>query len=361
MDPLRVAVIGCGKAGQAQLHWFAANPHCDIVAVYDPLTERAQACAEQYAAACPASWQEAAAFPGADLVSLCGPESARAQQALRAISAGKHVLCEKPFANTLDECDAMISAAARERVMLLAYFNMRFHPVVACVDAHLDQIGSIYAARFSYTQFRTTVNWRHGMAQGGGVLKSQGVHALDLALRWLGTVKTVSGEMAIIHPGREVEDFALVNLRFDSGAIGEVYTSYADRGPEDMRVVLQGNLGKLEFCLSPYVPQDNRVWLLQGGQRRQLPLRQPSSIDPVYPGLLDCSQRAIFHLVDHVRAVQPTDLDGHAGRRTIELVLAAYESQRRGKKIVLPLASFDSASLVDCFPRFAGAGDSLSE
>lgn len=361
MDPLRVAVIGCGKAGQAQLHWFAAHPGCEIVAVYDPLTERAQARAQQYAAACPASWREATAFPAADLISLCGPESARAQQALHAISAGKHVLCEKPFANNLDECDAMISAAARASVMLLAYFNMRFHPVVACVDAHLDQIGSIYAARFSYTQFRRTVNWRHGIAQGGGALKSQGVHALDLALRWLGPVKTVSGEMAIIHPGREVEDFALVNLRFESGAIGEVYTSYTDRRPEDMRVALQGNLGKLEFCLSPYVPGDNRVWLLKGGQRQELSLRAPTAIDPVYPGLLDCSRRAIFHLVDHVRADQPTDLDGNAGRRTIELVLAAYESQRRGAKIALPLASFEGASLADCFPRFAADGDALSE
>ena len=160
------------------------------------------------------------------------------------------------------------------------------------------------------------------------MLKSQGVHALDLALRWLGPVKTVSGEMAIIHPEREVEDFALVNLRFASGAIGEVYTAYTDRQSEDMRVALQGNLGKLEFCLSPYIPGDNRVWMLKAGQRHELPLRQPTAIDPVYPGLLDCSQRTIHHLVDHVRSGQPTDLDGQAGRRTIELVLAAYESQR---------------------------------
>ena len=361
MDVLRVAVIGCGKAGMAQMHWFAAHPHCEIAAVYDPLTERAESCAEKFRAISLSSWQEAAEYASAELVSLCGPESVRAEQALYAIEIGKHVLCEKPFANTLDQCDAMISAAEHKGVMLLAYYNMRFHPVVAAVDAHITEIGSIYAARFSYTQFRTTLGWRHQLDQGGGVLKSQGVHALDLALRWLGPVQTVSGEMAIIHPDREVEDFALVNLRFESGAIGEVYTAYTDRQPEDMRVALQGKLGKLEFCLSPYRPGDNRIWLLKSGQRREIPLREATVTDPVYPGLLDCSQRAIFHLVDHVRAGKPSALDGHAGRQTIELVLAAYESQRRGTKVALPLETFDHESLVDCFPHFSADGDTLSD
>lgn len=361
MAKLRLAVIGCGKAGRAQLHWFAAHPQCEIIAVHDPQTERAKACAQQYTAAISASWKEAAAHPDVELVSLCGPESVRARHALYAIKAGKHVLCEKPFASTLAECDSMIRAAECNQVMLLVYYNMRFHPVVNAVDAHIAEIGSIYAIRLSYTQFRTTLNWRHRLEQGGGVLKSQGVHALDLALRWLGPALTVSGEMAIIHAQREVEDFALAHLRFANGAIGEVYAAYTDRGPEAMRVALQGNLGKLEFCLSPYQPEENGVWLQKAGQRRKIPLREATVIDPVYPGLLDCSQRAIFHLVDHVRAGKPTPLDGHAGRQTIELVLAAYESQRRGTKIALPLESFDTGSLADCFPRFVADGDDLSD
>ena len=77
----------------------------------------------------------------------------------------------------------------------------------------------------------------------------------------LGPVNTVSGEMAIIHGGREVEDFALVNLRLESGAIAEVYTAYTDRQPEEMRAQLQGMRGKLEFCLNPYLPERNGVWL----------------------------------------------------------------------------------------------------
>ena len=359
MDKLSVAVIGCGKAGLAQLHWFAAHPQCQIVAVYDPETERARQGAKEYGAASASSWQAAASYGEADLISLCGPESARAEQAVYALDHGKHVLCEKPFANSLDECDRMIAAAARNMKMLLAYYNMRFHPVVEAVDEHIADIGSIYAARFSYTQFRTSISWRHRLEQGGGVLKSQGVHAIDLALRWLGPVKTVSGETSIIHVGREVEDFALANLRFESGAIGEIYTAYTDRQPEDMRVALQGNLGKIEFCLSPYFPEKNGVWLQTGGERREIALRPPAVIDPVYPGLLDCSQRAIQHVVDHVLAEKPTHLAGDAGRKTIEIVLAAYESQRRGTKIALPLSSFELDTLADCFPRFAGAGDTL--
>ena len=358
---LGVAVIGCGKAGQAQLHWFARQAKCEIVALFDPLAEKARQAAAAYNAAFLPSWQAAASYAGADLVSLCGPESVRAQQAIFALENGKHALCEKPFANTLDECDQMINAAERCERMLLAYYNMRFHPVVHAVDEQINAIGPVYAARFSYTQFRSNLSWRHRIEQGGGVLKSQGVHAIDLALRWLGPVKTVSGEMAIIHGGREVEDFALVNLRLESGAIGEVYTAYTDRQPEEMRAQLQGKLGKLEFRLNPYLPERNGVWLKKAGLKRRIALRQAAEIDPVYPGLMDCSHGAIKHVVNHLVAGRPSPLDGRAGRRSIEVVLAAYESQRRRTKIELPLRSFELDSLADCFPRFSGGDEPLTE
>ncbi|MCY4072286.1 MAG: Gfo/Idh/MocA family oxidoreductase [Chloroflexi bacterium] len=358
---LGVAVIGCGKAGQAQLHWFARHAKCAIAALFDPLAEKGRQAAAAYNAPFLSSWQAAASYDGVDLVSLCGPESVRAEQAIFALENGKHVLCEKPFANTLDECDQMIAAAERCERMLLAYYNMRFHPVVHAVDEHIDAIAPVYAARFSYTQFRTNLSWRHRIEQGGGVLKSQGVHAIDLALRWLGPVNTVSGEMAIIHGGREVEDFALVNLRLQSGAIAEVYTAYTDRQPEEMRAQLQGMRGKLELRLNPYLPERNGVWLKQAGATRCIALRQASEIDPVYPGLLDCSGAAIKHLVDQLAAGRPSPLDGRAGRRSIEIVLAAYESQRRRTKIKLPLESFELDSLADCFPRFSPGDGPLTE
>ena len=150
---LGVAVSGCGKAGLAQLHWFARHPNCKIVALYDPDESKANACAKKYGAPTLPSYEALANHAQVDLISLCGPESARCQQALSALENGTHVLCEKPFANSLDECDAMIAAAARHQLSLLAFFNMRFHPVVQAVEDRVAEIGSIYAARFSYTQF----------------------------------------------------------------------------------------------------------------------------------------------------------------------------------------------------------------
>jgi len=231
----------------------------------------------------------------------------------------------------------------------------------AAVDAGVDGIGALYAARFSYTQFRTAVNWRHKLEQGGGVLKSQGVHAIDLALRWLGPARSVSGELAIIHPAREVEDFALINLRFANGAVGEVYAAYTDRQPEAMTAALQGTRGKINFCLSPYQPAMNQVSISRQGETKAVALSEHAALDPVYPGLLHCSQRAIAHIVDGLLNGRPSSLDGAAGRRSIEIVLAGYDSQRRGTKVRLPLVSFEGASLADCFLRFDAGPHDLQE
>ncbi len=361
MSTVNVGIIGCGKAGQAQLHWFARNPACRIAGVYDPVQEKAEDCARLYGAAVFRDWKTLAAHADINFVSVCGPESARAEQAVYACQHGKDVLCEKPFANTLAECDQMIAAAESSRVLLMAFFNLRFHPVVNAIDEIVADLGPIYASRISYTQFRTGVSWRHKLEQGGGVLKSQGVHPVDLAIHWIGPVASVGGEMMIVHPEREVEDFALATLRFASGAVGEIYSCYTDRQEEAMYGDLQGMAGKISFVLSPYRPELNRVLLHAGGSTQAIPLRQPDVIDPVYPGLMDGSKRAVDHMVECVATRTPSPLNGVLGRQSIEIVLAAYESQRRGTKVCLPLKALETVSLQDCFPHFDAGNERLVE
>jgi predicted dehydrogenase len=325
------------------------------------MPEKARECVERYGGTTFDSWQQLASHRQIDLVSICGPESVRAAQAVFTCQRGKDTLCEKPLANSLLECDRMLSAAEANNVSLMTFFNMRFHPVVNAISEVLPEIGPIYALRLDYTQFRTSVGWRHRLEQRGGVLKSQGVHPIDLAMHWVGPVETVSGEMSVVHPEREVEDFALITVRFQNGAVGEIYTCYTDRQEEAMYGALHGMAGKLRFTLSPYKLELNRVLLQAGGEPRTIPLRRPDVIDPVYPGLMDCSKKAIAHFVDCVASSKPSPLDGKLGRQSIEIVLAGYESQRRGSKVKLPLGSFDSSNLEKCFQRFETMGFGLSD
>jgi UDP-N-acetyl-2-amino-2-deoxyglucuronate dehydrogenase len=334
--PLRVAVLGCGKAGRAQIHWFGADPRTTVVSVWNRTKATADRVAAEIGSRSLRSWEGAAEDPGVDLVSLCGPSSTRAEQAVRVLGAGKPVLCEKPMARTLSECDAMVAASRASGAPLYCVFNMRFHPVVEGVSSALRSIGEIVSVDVAYTQHRSTVSWRHSMEQGGGVIKEQAVHVFDLLLLWMGRVSEVAAEMLVVHPGREAEDHGEVLLRFASGATGHVYASYCDPRPEFMTGALVGTSGRVEFVLSPYDPALNAVTISSNGEITRLDLRQATDGDPVYPGLADATQRLISFVIDRALDRQPTAIDGAAGRAAMEIVAAAYASDQRRAKIALP-------------------------
>lgn len=122
---------------------------------------------------------------------------------------------------------------------------------------------------------------------------------------------------------------------------------------------LHGMRGKLDFVLSPYKPEINTVSITTLGKNCPIPIREPDLLDPVYPGLMDCSKRAIDHFVACLANNHSSPLDGRAGRRSIEIVMAGYESQRRGTKIQLPLTNFDPDGLRKCFSPFQANGYGL--
>ena len=109
-----IGIIGCGKIAQVRhIPEYAAHPQARLAGYYDLNQERAQALAAQWGGQAYPTWEALLADPAIDAVSICAANTAHAELTIAALRAGKHVLCEKPMATTLADCEAM-AAAARE-------------------------------------------------------------------------------------------------------------------------------------------------------------------------------------------------------------------------------------------------------
>jgi UDP-N-acetyl-2-amino-2-deoxyglucuronate dehydrogenase len=349
-----VGIIGAGKIGQIYLHSFSSHRECHIAALYNRTTDKAIPLAEKYGGHLYTDWRDLLAADDVELVGICTPADQHCEQTVLACEAGKHVLCEKPMAPSLAECDQMIAAARANGVTLMIGFQMRFHPVVRGADEVVQSLGQLYHLDFEFPLYRPGFNWRHRRLMLGGVLKEAGVHLLDLACHWLGKVAYVSAETGIAEAQREVEDYATVTLRFHTGAAARIYCSFFDRRPSAIKGNLIGERGQLLFSLSPYRPEDSRLTLLDDDGERPLPLEMPwpENIDPIYPGYLNSFDREIAYFVECANSGFTPITNGELGRQAVEIALAAYQSQRLGGKIPLPLEDFSTDNLDACFPRF---------
>ena len=123
---LNIGIIGCGKIAQVRhLPEYEQNPGARIAGLYDLNQERAQALAAQYGAKAYESYETLLADPAIDAVSVCSANVSHAEIAVAALEAGKHVLCEKPMATTLEDCERMVAAAQKSGKYLMIDQNQR--------------------------------------------------------------------------------------------------------------------------------------------------------------------------------------------------------------------------------------------
>ena len=123
---LNIGIIGCGKIAQVRhLPEYEQNPGARIAGLYDLNQERAQTLAAQYGAKVYPSYEALLADPAIDAVSVCSANVSHAEITVAALEAGKHVLCEKPMATTLADCERMVSAAKKSGKRLMIDQNQR--------------------------------------------------------------------------------------------------------------------------------------------------------------------------------------------------------------------------------------------
>lgn len=239
MDKVRVGIIGCGGISSSHADGYAVVPEAaEVVACCDVIEDNARAAAARGGGdpAIYADWKKMLAEAPLDAVDICLPHHLHHSAILDAAGAGKHILCEKPLCRTLAEADEIARAVEKSGVTYMASHNQLFHPCLAAAREVLDsgRLGRRFWIRtqdcFILDWGRERLGWRADVeTQGGGELIDTGYHPTYMLLYLADSpVRKVSAVLSTLRLDYlQADDTAAVNVLFDSGAIGQILTSWA--------------------------------------------------------------------------------------------------------------------------------------
>lgn len=336
---LRCGLIGCGRVAPRHAQSYRQLSETELVAVADIKPSRAEHFAQEYGATAYTDHHALLARDDIDLVSICVPSGLHAQIALDAMQAGKHVLVEKPIAITLEDADRMIAMSEATGRTLGVVLQNRYNPPMQRLRAAIDQgkLGRLYLGNACVRWYRPQSyyedGWHGTWAMDGGALMNQSIHHID-ALQWLmGPVQSVFAYSATLAHRMEAEDVGVAVVRFTSGALATIEGSTLT-WPQNLEgsVAIFGERGSVKIGGTAL----NRIvlWKVEGELEQEAELLTSQLVDP--PSVYGYSHREVIRdFAEAVRLGRPPGTPGHAARRSLELVLAIYESARSGREVTL--------------------------
>ena len=323
---LRVGVVGAGMIAGCHVRAYSATPGVEVVAVADPRPAKAERLARTVGAAAVADVEEVLRRD-VDVVSVCTPPGTHADVAVRAIEAGRHVLCEKPLAGSLADCRRIVeAAAATEKVVMVGQVS-RFEPDHRAAKELVEggYVGEVAMMVHSITT--SLPGWSEGgwladPQQSGGPLLDLAVHSFDY-LAWVAgseavRVHAVAGDSPV-----GPSTYTVATVRYANGALGQVEASWAHPEPRGFKVgvELTGREGRISWTGDGLI---GGTMHLAGGETVWL--------DPL--GERGFSSE-IGAFVDAVRDGSPSPVPAEAGFRATRTALAAHESLRTGQPVDL--------------------------
>ncbi len=331
-DEIRCGVVGYGASfhmGRHHLNAMAAAGMQPVaVADIDP-TRLPVAQAEFPGIKTYLSTTEMLADCDLDLVGVITPHNAHACVALECLEAGKHVVTEKPFAITIEECDAMIAAADAHGVMLSVHHNRHWDGCIlkAVDNIRSGMIGEIVRIEAHMGGYRPPRDWwRASKSISGGINYDWGAHFLEYALQLIDseTVEVAgfarTGYWAPRSPWGDdaIEDEALTVVRFANGVPLTLLISQLESNPRDGWFDITGTQGSYRF--------DHQRWqamIHEGGGRVYREGPNPPSE----------SWRFYRNVAAHLVEGEPLIITPEWARRTIEIIDLADRSAKQGQTL----------------------------
>ncbi|MBE5800777.1 MAG: Gfo/Idh/MocA family oxidoreductase [Clostridiales bacterium] len=345
---IRVAIVGTGSISNAHVQAYLKFPErCKIVALVDIVPEKAQRMKEKYEldAQVYDDHQKILPLTGIDLVDVCTPPYVHASISINCLRSGKNVVCEKPMAASLEECDAMIRARDESGKKLSIIAQNRFRQPIANLKALLDsgiagpvrsaQVDSFWWRGHSYYDLWWRGTWEK---EGGGCTLNHAVHHIDMLAWMMGLPEKVTSVLAnVAHDNAEVEDLSVSILQYP-GALAQLTASVVHHG-EEQQLVFQCEKAKIAAPFSCFAstPMPNGFPVRNEELEKQ--------IADYAAGLPAVKWEGHDGQLENVLTVIENDtapaIGGEDGRRTIELITGIFKSGAMGQTVSLPLAKED--------------------
>ena len=240
---IRWGLIGCGDISRKRVApALRDSASCELIAVSRARAELAESFAREFGAPRWSSdWQDFLMDYEIDAIYIATPAHLHAEQTIAAAERGKHVLCEKPMALSVADCDRMIAACRANDVKLGVAYYRHFYPAVRRVKELVNsgELGVPVVAQINAFEWfdPSTSDPRRWLINrslsGGGPMFDFGCHRIEVLLDILGDVRDVKATLANAFFDREVEDTATAVFQFERGTCGTLTVTHAAREPQD--------------------------------------------------------------------------------------------------------------------------------
>ncbi|MDA3968333.1 Gfo/Idh/MocA family protein [Helicobacter ibis] len=341
---LGVALLGCGRIAvrHAELLSKGEISGARLVCVCDIDENRAKSFGEKYKVPYFTSLESMmdSHYNYIDIISILTPSGLHAKNTLEVAPYKKHIIVEKPMALTLDDADKMIEACDKYGIRLFVVKQNRYNLPVQKLREALESgrfgrlvMGSIRVRWCRDNSYYRQDSWRGTWAMDGGVFTNQASHHIDLLEWMLGDVESVFAKARTALSDIETEDTGVAVLKFKNGALGVIEATTATR-PKDLEgsISILGENGSVE--IGGFAVNEIRHWHFKDGLPSDDEVIEKYSVNP--PNVYGFGHREYYlHVLDSIINNKKALVDGLEGRKSLELIIAMYESIETGKEVFL--------------------------
>lgn len=322
--PVKLGVLGAGIIANSFMEAAPDVPELDVAVICDVVEDSARALAEPQGIAWVTDYLDILRDESIEAVYIALPHHLHEEATIAAAEAGKHILLEKPMANSLEEADRMLAAQKAAGVKLMLGFTHRFHSELETAKRLIEagELGQLSLAVDVMTTGGRIPSWFWQKEEaGGGVLHVNGAHSFD-RMRWLlGTEIVEVFAYVDRHDSRKtVDDCVVVAIRFANGAMGTTAHNWVTDAPLpfkcDLDIYGTGGAIRIDTWNALEFSNAHHTWV----QRRERD---------------DMFHKEIGEFVSAILEDREPCVTGEDGRRSLACVMAAYESARTGKPVYI--------------------------
>ncbi|KPU45369.1 glucose--fructose oxidoreductase precursor [Oxobacter pfennigii] len=365
MDKLKFATIGCGRIAKKHMEALANNfEEAELVCVSDIILRNAEEKSALYndylqskgykkaSIKLYQNYKEMLKNEKIDVVTIATESGYHPEIAIECLNAGIHVVVEKPMALSTADAEKMIEASRKNNKKLCVCHQNRFNTSIAMLRSAVEKnrFGKLVngTARILWNrnmEYYNQAPWRGTWKLDGGTLMNQCIHNIDL-LQWMmgGEVDSVYAQCGTFIRDIEAEDFGAIIIRFKNGAIG-IVEGTACVYPKNLEETLSIFGEKGTVCIGGIAVNKIETWRFADGLDNEAEIlkRQEGDPDSVY----GFGHTPLFKdMIDSIKSDKEPLISGESGKVAMEIILAAYKSQKTGMPVKFPIGDFSTIDMI---------------